>query len=298
MKYIVTHNIDYLAFSTHAPHEFFDDKKYDNIKSPNSHYDSAIVNDSGALHLWHSRNPKMKHHYIYSAQPLAYLRERGFDERAMVATCLEKSTISRIDIAITSQLEDGATHTFTPHDLAIAIHANKLKSRMATAKDIADDLRIQTKYIGNRKTRSRLFRAYDKGIDNDTLANVLIRYELETRKGTKTIARAIVKNENYAAIIRRYVDFPSIPAWLEIMNTPPAKMSHSTPVLSAREMDEKKSLSRWQWLQDSIPRTVEKALQEDYDKFGIYPDENPEFQKFLRTIMYKMSGITKKLDMP
>jgi len=298
-QYIVTQNIDYLSFSVHLPLDPFGDKKYDNIKSPNSHYDNCIQLQSGALHLWHSTNTTMKHHYVYAGQPLEYLRQNGQNEKEMVQWCLERSNITRIDLALTSQPSDlGHTHAFTPQHVAWAVRDEMLVSRLKPAKDVTDNMKAQTKYIGNRKTRARLFRAYDKGADNGELANILIRYELETRKGAKTIARAVTKGDNYASIIRRYVDFPTVRAWLDITNTKPTNMQHSTPVLSAHELELQKSNSRWAWLQNSIPRTVEKALQEDYDKFGIYPDENEHFQLFLSSIVHKMTAITNKLDEP
>ena len=292
MEYIVTQNVDYLSFSTQNPLEPFSDKKYDNIKSPNSHYDSAMVLDSGALHLWHSTNRKMKHHYIYAGKPLQYLREQGQDELEVVQWCLEKANITRIDLAITSQPEnEKLKHAFTPHALAWACRDQLLKSRMKPSKDISENMRTQTKYIGNRTSRARLFRAYDKGIEQGLVENFLIRYELETRRGTKTIARAVVSGENYGAIIRRYVDFPNQATWLEIMNSEPAHMQHEAKALSAREMDEQKSFSRWSWLCDSIPKTVKKALTEDLERRGIEPGENENFHKFISAIM-------KQLDMP
>jgi len=285
MSYIVTQNVDYLSFTLKIPRIFFNDKGYANIKSPNSHYDMCEQADSGALHMWSSSNDRMGHHYVYAGKPLEYLRQRGHDEREIVQWCLEKTNITRIDLAVTSQPEDdNKKHAFAPHMLAWACRDELLKSRLKPAKDITENMKTETKYIGNRTSRARLFRAYDKGIEQGMIPNFLIRYEMETRKGTKTIARAVVKNEPYGAIIRRYVDFPSQSTWLEIMNAEPAKMQHSERILSAQEMDEQKSLSRWTWLQDSIPKTIKKALHEDF-KRGILPSENEQFVIFIRNVM-------------
>lgn len=292
MSYIVTQNVDYLSFTLATPRDFFGDTKYDNIKSPNARYDSCIINQSGAVHMWHSQQPRMKHHYIYSGKSLEYMRQHGIDEREMVKWCLEKSSISRIDIALTSQPDtETGKHAFTPHMLAWAVRDNMLKSRLKPEKDVFENMKAQTKYIGSRSARNRLFRAYDKGVDTGLARDFLIRYELETRKGTKTIARAIVASEPYGAIIRRYVDFPTVRAWCEIMATAPAQMTHRETVQSALEQDEAKSLSRWNWLQTSIPATVQKALSEDFRKFGIEPENNEEFQKFIRAIMKSFDKI-------
>ena len=238
--------------------------------------------------MWSSTNVAVKHHYVYSGEPLAYLRQHGTDERELVKWCLENSNITRIDIALTSQREDGKKHGFAPHQLAWAVRDGMLKSRMKPSKDVSEDMKTQTKYIGNRTSRARLFRAYDKGADNEALKDTLIRYELETRRGTKVIGRAVVSGENYGAIIRRYVDFPSVAAWREIMEAEPARMAHEKQVLSAHEMAIEKSLSRWYWLQKSIPKTVKKALSEDFERFGTSPHDNKEFHTFLREIMAQL----------
>jgi len=288
MTYIVTQNVDYLAFTLKSPRIVFSDKGYQNIKSPNSRYDMCEQAVSGGLHMWHSRHERMGHHYVYAGQALAYIRQLGFDEAEIVKWCLEKSSISRIDIAITSQPDSEiAKHGFTPHALAWAVRDDMLKSRLKPSKDITNGMKTETKYIGNPTTRARLFRAYDKGVDSGLVPNFLIRYEMETRKGTKTIARAVVDREPYGAIIRRYIDFPTQRTWLEIMNAKPATMKHETPVLSAVEMAEHKSDSRWQWLIDSIPRTIEKALLDDFKRTGIKPADNPKFHEFISRVMNK-----------
>lgn len=286
MEYIVTENVDYLAFTLKIPRIFFNDKGYANIKSPNTRYDMCEQAESGALHMWHTRHERMGHHYIYAGKPLEYLRAKGFDEREIVKWCLEKSAISRIDIAITSQPEsENDKHGFAPHAIAWACRDLMLKSRLMPDKDVSENTKTQTKYIGSRKSRNRLFRAYDKGIEQGLVPNFLIRYELETQKGTKTIARAIVANEPYGAIIKRYVDFPTIRTYQQIMNAPVATMRHVEQLLGAREMDETKALSRWSWLQTSIPATIQKALSEDFHKFGIDPQTNEQFQLFIHKVL-------------
>ena len=152
-------------------------------------------------------------------------------------------------------------------------------------------MKTQNKYIGNRTSRARLFRAYDKGADNEELKDILVRYELETRRGTKVIARAVVAGEKYGAIMRRYVDFPGNATWCEIMDTEPAHMTHEEQILSAHEQAVNRSTSRWNWLQSSIPKTVKKALLEDFTLSGTLPQDNPEFHAFLRAIMAQLDKV-------
>ena len=289
MPYIVSHCVDYLAFTLNSPAVFFADKAHDFTPSPNRNYNMCELLESGALHMWHTIDQRVGHHYVYPGKPLSYLRQHGENDLQMVQWCLEKSRISRIDIALTSQPEDeNKTHGFTPHLLAWACRDLQLVSRLTPAKDITHMMKTETKYIGSHKSRNRLFRAYDKGIQTGHVPNFLIRYELETGKGTKTMARNIVSGEPFGAIMRRYVDFPANPTWLEIMSAEPARVRHEERVLSAEEMDELKSESRWQWLSTSIPRTVKKALKEDRRKFGIAPQDNENFQHFIHTILEQM----------
>lgn len=284
MGYIVTQNVDWLSFSLARPVWFFDERVFGETKSPLANYDKAEVSNNGVLHLWHSRHDDVKHHYICSGETLQNIRNKGHDERDVVQWALERAQISRIDIAITSQRDDEKPHGFNPHALAWAVRDGRLKSRMKPAKDVTEDMKTQTKYIGNRKTRKRLFRAYDKGLDNGGEAGRLIRYELETRHGTKTIAREVVKGTPYNAIIKRYVDFPDVAVWNEIMSAIPAQISHNDTARTPLEQLQDKSKSRWAWLMRSVVPVIGKALAED-EKIGIPRAENQNFTDFIRAIM-------------
>lgn len=284
MTYIVTQNVDYLTWTKDIPNWFFAEKVFGETKSPNQNYTHAEISTTGILHLWNVRNEDMKHHYIASGETLSNLRNAGHDEREIVRWCLENSHIGRIDIAITSQREDGKPHGFNPHHLAWAVRDGRLKSRMKPAKDITEDMKTQTKYIGNRKTRKRLFRAYDKGIDLNLEAFKVIRYELETRQGTKTIAREVVRGTPYNAIIKRYIDFPDISVWQEIMSAEIAQIKQVEPSLLPIDAMREKSASRWKWLMRSIVPVVGKALEHD-EKIGIPREENQNFTDFIRAIM-------------
>ena len=283
--YIVTQCVDYLTWTKAVPDWFENNATiYQQIKSPNRNYDRAEISNSGILHLWHTRNDAMKHHYIASGETLALLRNGGYDDKDIVAWCLENAHITRIDIAVTSQREDNKPHGFTPHQLAWAVRDGRLKSRMKPAKDIVNEMKTETKYIGNRKTRKRLFRAYDKGLDLGQELNQLIRYELETRQGTKTIARSILAAQPYSTIIKRYVDFPDIAVWNEIMSTEIVQIKQIEPSLSPPEKAKEKSQSRWSWLMRSIVPLVGKSVRED-EMLGIPRTDNENFTDFIRAIM-------------
>lgn len=284
MGYIVTQNVDYLAWSKDVPHWFFHEKVFGETKSPNPNYDRAELSNLGIMHLWSSRNPSVKHHYIASGQTLINLRVSGLTDIEMVQRCLENAHISRIDIAITSQRDDDKPHGFNPHHLAWAVRDGRLKSRMKPAKDIVNEMKTETKYIGNRKTRKRLFRAYDKGLDLNLEQFKLIRYELETRQGTKTIAREVVRGTPFNTIIKRYVDFPDVAVWQEIMSAEIAQIKQVEPSNTPLQLMQEKSKSRWTWLMKSIVPTVRKALDHD-EKLGVSRTDNENFTDFIRALM-------------
>lgn len=282
--YIVTQNVDYLSWTKAVPNWFFNERVFGETKSPNNNYDRAEISSTGILHLWNTRNDDMKHHYIASGETLTNLRVAGHDEREIVRWCLENARITRIDIAITSQRDDGRPHGFNPHHLAWAVRDGRLKSKLTPDKDIVKEMKTETKYIGNRKKRKRLFRAYDKGLDLGQELNQLIRYELETRQGTKTIAREVVKGTPYNAIIKRYVDFPDVAVWREIMQAEIAQIKQVEQENTPLQIMQEKSKSRWQWLMRSIVPVVGKALEHD-EKLGIARTDNQNFTDFVRAVM-------------
>lgn len=284
--YAVFQNVDWLSFSLDRPRWLLAQNFLTNeIKSPLANYNRAEQTGTGLLHLWHSERQEVKHHYIASGETLANLRSVGYQERDVVKWCLENSQISRIDIALTSIREDGSVHGFSPHDIAVAVHENMLVSRLRPSKDIASDLKIETKYIGNRKTRKRLFRGYDKGVENGGEASRLVRYELETRSGTKNIGRMIARGDDYGSIIRKYVDFPSVPVWIEICG---AEKSTGFRDSDARDplrkaLDE--NASRWNWIETSIVPVIRKALEVDTRARNVDAANNPSFHRVLAEIM-------------
>jgi hypothetical protein len=289
-EYIVNKNIDYLTFTSEIPVQPFATKPYQLIKSPLANYDMCEQHMCGMLHMWHTRDKRVGHHFVLSATCLEWLRQHGRNERELLKNILDTNRVSRIDIAITSSAVDNTVHEFTPHNLAIATISGMLKSRMKPSKDITENLITQTKYIGNRTKRTRLFRAYDKGADNNEAYNILVRYELETRKGTNTICKAIIDGTDYGSIMRRYVDFPNVDAWCKIMNAEPAKMRHTETVLNAQEQDILRRANRWQWLRTSIAPVIAKALNEDFEKDGVTVDNNVSYHDFISEIVSNVNN--------
>lgn len=284
MSYIVTKTIDYLSFTSKYAENPFQEKPYQAIKPVIANYEYAEIHKSGTIHMWSDKNPKVGHHYICSGSTLQWFREHGHDDIKIVSSAMEHGSISRLDIAITSQREDEKIHEFTPSAIAVMCTIGELKSRMKANNGLIKNGLIETQYIGSPKVRKRLFRAYDKGIEQGFLSNLLIRYELETRKGANVIARQVRSGTDLGAIMRRYVDFPSIPVWLDIMNAEPSTVIHETGEI-AMDSDEKARFERqkkWYWLNESIAPLIRRMIAEnaEYDGVTLYENEFlAEFKK-------------------
>lgn len=283
-NYVVEKHLDYLTVTSIKPQPSFSKHVYQLTKSPIPNYDMCEVHRSGMLHCWHSRDTRVGHHYIYQATALRWIRDNLMPDSELVSLVLKNANISRIDIAITSHAEDNTVHEFTPHEVAIACVTGQLKSRMKPTTDVSQDLITQTKYIGNRKTRRRLFRAYDKGLDNGELANILVRYELETRKDANVVGRMLTEGKDIGAIMRRYVDFPNSDVWQAIMDAPIATVRHLEQSMSADEIDRAKRLARWLWLEDSIAPVIARAITEDAIRDGIVMEDNSHYLEFIHAI--------------
>lgn len=281
--YVVEKFVDYLAFTSKVHETPFSTKPYQLVKSVNKNYDMCEVHTSGMLHMWHSKNKRVGHHWLLTGDTMRWVRANLMTDAELVGRALERGNISRIDIAITSHTEDYTVHEFKPQDVAIAVVSGMLKSRMKPAKDVTEELQVQTKYIGNRQTRKRLWRAYDKGADNGELANILVRYELETRKDANVVGRMVRDNTDLGAIMKRYIDFPQVEAYQRIINAMPATVKHEDLPMSAEEKDIAASQKKWLWLIDSIAPSIAKSLVAD-GKRGIPMEENENYHEFIRAI--------------
>lgn len=240
--------------------------------SPNKNYNKAMTGDTGAIVMINTDRDIMGTHVILSGSALANLRGEGHSDIDICEYVSEfKST--RIDICVTACYSDNSIVPLTPHAIANLADNGYLESRLKPDNSVANpDTMIDTCYIGSRKARNRLFRAYDKGLELDLDRFRLIRYEMETRKNSNAIVKAVASGQDIGGIIRNYVDFPTIALWLEIMGSEPQSIAH---VEDSRTGEEKLSIdkaNRWHWLLTSVAPAMAKALYLD----GIEDYENNE----------------------
>jgi len=118
---------------------------------------------------------------------------------------------------------------------------------------IGQDMRIQTAYFGSLKTRKRLFRAYDKGLEQGHVANFVVRYELETRQNATQLAKAVAEGKDIGALINNYISVIH-PHWQVIMGAISQKPDYA-------ESDKTNNDDLWAWLMDSCaPALVVRVL--------------------------------------
>lgn len=289
-EYIVQKHLDYLTFTSHKP--MLDKRmlpRYQYTKSPIPNYDIAKMYSNGMLQLESTRDKRIGVHFICSGACLSYIREKEMNEQEFLDRVLKIGQISRIDIAVTSFATDMSEHELQPAHIVAMCANDELKSKLKPAKEIAQNFTTETKYIGNQKTRRRLFRAYDKGLDEGGEAGRIVRFELETRRGGNIIARAVRDGTDIGGIIRRYVDFPSSELWLKIMNAQPATITHEQGeiTLDAFEKSRLERIAKWQWLNESIAPMIRKLIAENANSDDITHYENEFLHEFR-----KLSGIS------
>lgn len=288
--YLVQKFVDYLTVTSHKPNiGAFGKKVYQIIKPINQAYDSAEMHQSGMIHMWHTRKPKLGHHYVMSGKPMAWIREHIMNDTELIEAMMQHGDISRIDIAVTSMPSDGSEHELQPHKIMEMCRDGLLISRLKPAKEIAENGQTETKYIGNPRKRRRLFRAYDKGIqlDLDEYKNREIRYELETGLNANVIGRMLVDGNDIGAIIRRYVDFPSSDVWMSVMSAKNSSMTHKTGEISidAIERSRMERAAKWLWLNESIAPMIARQLYENEELDDLTMYENGYWHDFVHEIM-------------
>lgn len=262
--YEVIKNVDYIACS--VSHFIpIDDSigRWQDTNPRQRNYNKAKIFDCGMIVQWHERNQKMKTSIILSGETLAKLRDMKFKDFDIIhwLSKMKDCKFSRIDICVTSRKIDGTMHGMLPHAIHYFAMNGLCNTKLKVDNPVANnELLVETAYIGSRKSRNRIFRAYDKGLELGLEANKIIRYELETRKNATHIAREIEINKtDIVSIIRRYVDFPTIEVWMQIMSSEVAENWRIDEYESVAEKNKK----RWQWLFDSVAPAMAKALFDD-----------------------------------
>lgn len=230
-------------------------------------YKECIQYDCGLIVQWDKQNPRMKTHITASGTTLAIMREYGFTDIDILSwICgMNGSKIGRIDLAVTSSRVDSSKHRLMPKKLFKVAKTGTLESNLDLDKPVVDvDLNVETCYLGNRKTRNRLFRAYDYNLAHKTgEPDYVARYELESRKSAYNVAKRVIAGQDYGGIVRSVVDFPDNKIWCEIMDSEPLPNVREDNQLTRFEQMIKDNETRWEWLLKSVAPALGRAIAID-----------------------------------
>jgi hypothetical protein len=280
-------HLDYLAvrFENHEAYKQVGDVAIELLPhAPIQNYDETLVFESGARLFIGKDNA-----YLHAGgEALQHVRVSGQNERDYLRKLRTLGgMVTRIDIAVTVQYEESDSSKLLPHQIAQMIARDEYTSRLSKEEhETSPDMTVRTAYLGNRKKRKRLFRAYDKGHQSGLVDDFLVRFELENReKNAMRIANAIVKDADIGGLIRNYVDFPECDLYQQIMD------SESTGIEHLEELPESftvKNAKLWLWLQQSAAPALGRALARDsitkqsgYSQF-IYAVEQAQRQELRR----------------
>jgi hypothetical protein len=283
MPYKVKKQVDYIACSV-SSFEVMDDVfgSSEDTTPRQRNYNRAKVFEIGVFMQWHDANPKMKISLIMSGETLQKLRDVGFADYDILKWLrdMPKCSFSRIDVCVTSMRTDDKIHGFLPHAINYLAVNGMCETRLKVDNPVTSpELEVETAYIGSRTSRNRIFRAYDKGIELGLEAMRIVRYELETRKNATHIATELVIDKtDIGALIRRYIDFPQIEEWVEIMGSVQA----DNWKVDSYETEADKNNRRWDWLMSSVAPAMAKALYQD----NVDVSENENADKFAAAVAF------------
>lgn len=259
--YNVNKAIDYLSFTMKSSDSIAqilpDVSEIESEKFGGNSYGYNMTRryQSGLVTMWHTSNTSMGVHCIYSSKALARLE----DTPVMLLDSIISNgyKVSRIDLAVTSSRIDGGNHELTPHILAQLALEGKIDTRLKNGVQIGENLKVQTAYFGSLKTRKRLFRAYDKGLEQGLVSDFLVRYELETRQNATQLSKEVLKGTDIGAIMNNYINVDN-PIWQQILGSESVKPDYD---------DRKPTLNEdlWNWLISSCAPALGRAMAQSKD---------------------------------
>lgn len=289
--YNITQHVDYITFTTS---EFtpIDDAigKPEPCRPLIGNYSTAQRYPTGMIVQWHDRIKSLKTHVTMTGETLDSMRVIGFTDAEIVKNLLgmPRANFKRIDLAITSERQDGQEHGFLPKIAHYEALNGKCDTQLTLDKPVVDiNLNIETAYIGRRDKREYL-RVYDKGLELGGEANKIIRIELERHSTANTIARDVAKEYTYGSIINRYISFPHNEDWLAIVG---GTIQTRTRVHIDKERNKEQEIAKlWQWLHNSVAPAYARAMYEDVYE----PENNPNIDEFARLIAHHYNKLVDK----
>lgn len=219
---------------------------------------------------------EMGTHIVYSGTALSYLRDTFGQAYVPFDHHMENGhSLSRIDIAV-DIMNSGLKVAALFNDY----EAGRVKTRVRS-KAVAilkSNGEMETMYVGNKKSRKKLLRIYNKAIEAGKDDLDWIRVELECRQqNANRAARHIFDSDDRhgaaIALIRGFCDFTDNDIWVSAMNSEPVELSTKVD----------KSDNTIDWLMKSCAPALAKSVLK-YPEFEqvFYDRVRLEMEKYLQ----------------
>lgn len=189
------------------------------ISKARNGYTDAMESNTGIIIMSNIDRPDMGVHIVMSGGTLRRCQDMQLTPTDILHWLLRNDyRLSRLDIAV-----DAYDSGLEIEQLADAVTGGTVKTRARKAPYVDDKMgKGKTQYVGSMKKRKKLFRAYDKAVEQGVDGMDWKRFELELHGNSASVARnEILKpqpmGKTIQALIIGYVNFPEIREWVSIM---------------------------------------------------------------------------------
>lgn len=231
---------------------------------PHNGYTSAMMSETGILVMGNPDRADMGVHIVMSGGTLANNELVGITTKSVIDFVVnDEHRMSRLDIAI-----DARESGLEVETLAQYADNDQWKTKARSAPYI-DDKKKQGKtlYVGSMQNRTKLFRVYDKAIEQNVIGDWK-RYELALY-GQHAISSAKMASDTdnleslIQGLIKGFIDFPSDKTYQEIMSSDAIKLA----------VPQKEQGNTEKWLLSQVAPAMAKVLELHPEFLSIFVQE-------------------------
>lgn len=221
------------------------------IKSPIPVYKYAVEFEPyGVKLLWGDK--RLGDHMIISGKPLDLMYMDGITELGLYnAIVSQNGKIGRCDIAVDIFNSGLSVSDFMRDDIVTSLKGKRFIGTEETG--------IETLYLGDNRSKSRRFRIYNKGIEQQWQIPDWIRIEYEKRRNAHKLAEHVVGHGKGAIVstINSVLNYSNWDKYTEIMGT------EALPVKRGYAKSDTSYDDRERWLVESVVSAMIKQLKVD-----------------------------------
>jgi len=220
---------------------------------------------TGVMEYWNPARPDMGVHIVYSGKVLAKIaNDYGVsrDEILQFHTTLN-GRVARIDFAVDIK-NSGLDLNQLWHELE---NKNAITKSQHTRTQSGNN-HGDTVYVGSRKSRKKLLRAYDKAKELGDFTADYIRVELETRSDVAKNASRLYQHEGYNAgtiigMVKGFCDFPCVDSWNKCFMGDISKIPVGDKTIGNTE----------KWLLNQVSPALARVMVDNPEFFSVFIDD-------------------------